>query len=225
MRPIIEVVYDAEIIKAIAPKNAADREEGIHYCEGWEDFSNMGVSVLCAYDVQNQMSHVFTQNELHDFLALCQNAKVLIGFNTVRFDNKLLQANGIEIPEGRSCDLLRLIWQAKGLNADVFIPKTHGGYKLDAVSDANLSMNKIGNGALAPVWWQRGQIGKVITYCLRDVYLTWQLYEKAIGTGYLVDPKFGGFIDLRSVMEDVRKKAGYISEAPLDYQGSKFQMS
>jgi hypothetical protein len=45
-------VFDLEIIKAIPPKDAADRLDGIEYCNGWTDYQGMGISVgsLSFYD-------------------------------------------------------------------------------------------------------------------------------------------------------------------------------
>jgi hypothetical protein len=39
-------IFDLEIIKAIPPKDEADRIPGIEYCAGWKDFENMGISCI-----------------------------------------------------------------------------------------------------------------------------------------------------------------------------------
>jgi len=75
------------------------------------------------------------------------------------------------------------LWFADGLNPHKFNPKTHGGYSLDACCTANLSAGKSGDGALAPVNWQAGLYGEVITYCLRDVMLLRRLVRLAIRNG------------------------------------------
>lgn len=43
------LIYDVEIKKAIPFKNAP-RIEGIDYCGGWNDYVNMGISVVGVYD-------------------------------------------------------------------------------------------------------------------------------------------------------------------------------
>ena len=43
------LIYDCEIAKAIQGRNET-RLEGVEYCDGWEDFGNMGISCICAFD-------------------------------------------------------------------------------------------------------------------------------------------------------------------------------
>ena len=45
------VVYDIEIQKGILGKKEKP-VPGIEYCNGWNDHANMGISVICAYDYE-----------------------------------------------------------------------------------------------------------------------------------------------------------------------------
>lgn len=189
MKPNV-VVYDLEILRAI-PDRSGQRLPNIEYCAGWDDHANMGVSVLCAYDFANELPLVYCADNLSDFQGLAGRADWLVGFNNRRFDNRVLAHNGIEVPDDKTVDLLAEIWKAAGLDPDVFNPATHGGYGLDAVCAANFGSGKTGNGALAPVEWQRGQAGKVISYCLSDVQLTFRLWRKIINVGQIRNPKNG----------------------------------
>ena len=93
-------------------------------------------------------------------------------------------------------DILVEMWIAAGL-APVFQMGTHGGFGLDATAARNLGTKKTGSGALAPVSWQRGQIGAVIDYCMEDVRLTRKLLDKILRGGKLLDPRGGGELKLR----------------------------
>lgn len=189
MKPNV-VIYDLEILRAI-PDRSGNRLSGVEYCAGWEDHANMGVSVLCAYDFANELPLVYCADNLSDFQGLVNRADWLVGFNNRRFDNSVLAHNGIEVSADKTVDLLAEIWKAAGLNPDVFEPATHGGYGLDAVCAANFGSGKTGNGALAPVEWQRGQAGKVISYCHSDVQLTFRLWRKIVNVGQIRSPKDG----------------------------------
>jgi len=184
------IFYDLEILLAIPNKNGA-REEGINYCAGWSDYSNMGISCLCAYNATRELPLVYCADNLREFQVVTDNAAYLIGFNNARFDNRVLAANGITVPEEKTVDLLAEIWKANGLDPDNFEWQTHGGYGLDVVCAANFNEGKSGNGALAPVDWQRGRIGSVISYCIRDVMLTYWLGRRMVETGAIVNPKTG----------------------------------
>ena len=103
----------------------------------------------------------------------------------------MVGASGIQIPNHQNYDLLRELWAADGLDPDRFNPKRHGGFSLDTCCKANLSAGKSGDGALAPINWQLGFYGEVITYCLRDVMLLRRLVRQAIrNDGELNHPRW-----------------------------------
>lgn len=183
------VVYDLEIVRAIS-KKGEQRLPDVEYCSGFDDHANMGVSCLCAWDGGDPDSpyRVFTDpKEWHRFIvSACSRPTnpVFWGYNNVRFDNKVLLACGWDVP--RLCgDLLAELWAHSGLDPDVYNHKSHGGYALDAIAKINGRGGKSGNGAKAPVWWQRGEYGKVIDYCLRDVALTTALVLDYLSVGIM----------------------------------------
>lgn len=184
------IYYDLEIEKAIPPRDG-EYEDGIKYCAGWSDYTNMGISCLCAYNATRDIPLVYCADNLRDFQIVADNAAYMVGFNNARFDNRVLAANRIQVPEEKTVDLLAEIWKAADLNPDNFEPKTHGGYGLDMVGLANLNEGKSGNGAIAPVDWQRGRIGSVISYCLRDVMLTYWIARRIVEARQIVNPKTG----------------------------------
>ena len=178
------IVYDLEIKKAIPHGECVD---GIEYCKGWDDHENMGIACLCAYDFTTDRYRVFTENSLHRFILLCGESKrPLAGFNNIGFDNEVLACNGLEVKEEWCYDLLREIWDA----IDRVSPfESKKGTGLDAVAKANGYEGKTGHGARAPIWYQQGDIGKVIDYCLEDVRLTKELIDKVMKDGKLNDPR------------------------------------
>lgn len=185
------LVYDCEIVNAIPGKGP--RESGIEYCEGWRDFDNMGISCVGAW-CSKHGPRVFLQDNSAELQRAFDEADVLVSFNGLAFDNPLLAANGISIGNPERCyDLLAEIWRADGL-APEYQGGSHAGYGLDACALANFGRGKTGNGALAPVLWQRGNRGAVIDYCLRDVELTRLLFTLADSGEGLVHPKKPGEI-------------------------------
>jgi len=184
------IVFDCEIVKGIA-KHDEDRIPGIEYCDGWKDFDNMGISVICAYDYDEERHRVFCKDNFAAFQELINATDFVIGFNSLAFDNPLCAANDIHIPAEKSYDLLVEIWDAAGLEREFHYP-SHTGYGLDACALVNFGISKSGNGAMAPVLWQRGQIGDVIDYCLNDIRLTKALLDIAIEEGGILNPNMHG---------------------------------
>lgn len=180
------IIIDVEIKKAILGRNETPIE-GIEVCGGWRDFAGMGISCVCTYDIVTHLSRVFLEEDF-DGLRQYLFGKPTAGFNTRRFDLPLLEANGIDrgALEDPHYDILEEIWLALGLNPDKFNPRTHGGWGLDAVCQATLGIKKTGHGALAPVWWQQGKRGKVIDYCLNDVWMEGSLLLHIIQNDGLV---------------------------------------
>ncbi len=192
------IIYDLEIIKAI-PNKDGSMQEGIEYCAGWHDHANMGISVNCAYDYLEDRYRVFTEDNKDEWEQLLERKPVAIGFNSIPFDNAVLSQTSWKVPEPEECyDILREMWLAAGLGIE-FNWRTHGGYGLDATCHANGLPGKTGNGALAPVMWQQGQIGKVIDYCITDVHRTKLLVDRIIETGKLVSAKTSESLTMRGI--------------------------
>jgi len=181
------IIYDCEIVKAIAKKNE-ELLGGIEYCEGWRDFGNMEISVIGAYDYATDRYRVFAEDNFDEFQKLVDSSELVVGFNSIAFDNRLCEANDLIVSDEKSYDLLVEIWKAAGLGKE-FDWRTHAGFGLDACAKANFHLEKTGHGALAPVDWQRGNIGKVVDYCLNDVYLTKRLFDEVLKDGWVNDPR------------------------------------
>jgi hypothetical protein len=187
------LIYDIEIIKAIPPRNPLERLDGIDYCDGWGAVGQMGVSVIGCYDYRDDRYRVFCQDNFAEFQDLVHGCSVVIGFNNAKFDNAVLKACGIvDIWEEKTYDILQEIWAANGAR---FSPSG-----LDAVCKANFGTSKTGDGALAPVDWQRGNYGKVIDYCMNDVRMTKQIMDLVLSGASIISPKDGKLLNLKQPM-------------------------
>jgi hypothetical protein len=180
--------YDLEIVKAVPGKD--EPLEGIEYCFGWHDHASMGISTVCAYDYGTDRWRVFCADNFSEFMALANTCRPLVSFNGIGFDNRVLEAALMVHIEPDVCyDVLREMWVAAGLSPEYGTFDTHGGFGLDATAKVNLNQHKTGHGEVAPVEWQRGNIGRVIDYCTNDVRLTKRLFDRVRLTGGLRDPR------------------------------------
>lgn len=187
------IIYDIEIKKKILNKGEKPIN-GIEYCGGWHDHEGMGISCICCYDYMEDRYRTFMEDNMQDFALLVKSRDTIIGFNNIGFDNKILAHQGQEPPEQvlkylneRSYDILAEILNAGG-----------GWCGLDAMVKANgLGVGKTGNGAMAPVWYQVGRIGKLVDYCMADVWLTKKLLDLIIKGEPLISSKTGQVINVR----------------------------
>jgi hypothetical protein len=206
------IVFDAEIEKAISLDGI--KEPGIEYCNGFHDFENMGISVICAYDYDEKCSRVFLGDNLDDFKCLVQHTidqgEMVIGFNSIDFDNKLCAANGIRIPKKNTYDLLVEIWRSAGLPT-TYNPEFHKGYSIAKCAEANrIDVDKRHDSARAPMDFQKGRIGKVIDHCMTDVMMLKRLIDQVRFVGGLYDPKTKKLIQINN--PEQWRNHGYPSE-------------
>lgn len=192
------IIYDIEIDRAI-PQRGQLPVPGIRYCEGWHDHAGMGVAVAGVYDYAEGRYRVFCRDNWAEFEALWNSSGLVVGFNQIGFDNKVLDAM-TPVAERRistrpQYDILQELWAAHGLSR-TFSPRTHGGFGLDPTAKVNFGGEKTGDGAQAPINWQQGRIASVIDYCLEDVRLTKLLFDRILATGRLLSPKHGGSVTL-----------------------------
>lgn len=184
------LIYDLEIKNGFLDKNAGPID-GIAYCADREDFAGMGIAVLCAWVGWKQWPMVFFEENLDQFVEVAAEADVCAGFNNIGFDNRVLQAYGIEMIARNSYDILAEIVEVTGKRV-----------KLDDVCSANFGINKSGDAAMAPILWQQGKKLDVVNYCLHDtVALTRRVLELIWRQGGIIHPYGHHWLPLRKPTE------------------------
>lgn len=200
------MIYDIEIKKAIQGRNET-KLAGIEYCGGWNDHAGMGISCIGAFDYATGRTRVFMDDNIGEFAELVKQRDLIVSFNGLSFDNRVCAANGIEVPDAKSYDILVEMWLAAGLGPKFAFP-THMGFGLDATCEANFGTRKTGHGALAPVDFQRGKFGSLVDYCLNDIALTKQVFDQIVASGQLLDPRGSGdLLTLRAPFPAMKEAA------------------
>jgi len=177
------IFYDCEIVCMI-PMEGEPRDESLFYCNGWDDHQGMGISVVSAYDFVTGAYRVYMQDNLDSLKRLVESRNIIIGFNSKRFDDRLLAANGIEVPKAKSYDMWYHITQTQ-------IPGQRAGFSLNNLLAANHLESKSGEGGNAPKLAQRGHWGELVNYCLDDTRLSVQLL-RLMCNDVMINPKNGG---------------------------------
>ncbi|WP_456325562.1 ribonuclease H-like domain-containing protein [Desulfonauticus submarinus] len=142
---------------------------------GWHKAHKMGISCVGVYFSEKDSIVFFQDSELQKLWELLLKQDLIVGFNILGFDFKVLQGslkrNWYNLP---TLDLLLEI-------------KKKLGYRLslDHLAQYTLNAQKKGNGLLAVKWWREGKIEKIIEYCKHDVFLTKELYLFGRKNGYL----------------------------------------
>jgi len=165
--------YDCEIIN----------NPNVH---GWQNYKALGICAIGCYAnwlPKNRRLQYFTVDGGFDgFQELANRADEIVGFNSIGFDDSLCQAHGIHIET--TYDLMVEVRRAAG--EPLSGPCTRG-YNLAQLAKRNLGRDKTGHGADVPVLWEAGKRQEVIDYCLNDVMLLVDLYQRRT---HLVDPVY-----------------------------------
>lgn len=172
------VVYDLEI------KNEID---GVNVT--WKTKDKMGLSVGALFDYRTGDYSVYFEENAPELAERLNEADMIIGFNTVDFDNELLRVHAPKLKpaeELKNFDMLVASRKAcgggflKGLKLDDHLLGTFGE-----------DFMKTGHGAEAPKWWQQGLKAKVTSYCIADVRREKTLFEHIIEHGWVITPTHG----------------------------------
>ena len=137
---------------------------------GKADPTLLDISVVCTYDSETGEYQSYLQEDLHKLWPVLERADMLITFNGEHFDIPLLNKyySG-DLTKIKSLDLLKEVKKALGFRIG-----------LDNIASATLGKGKTAHGLEAIEWWKKGEVEKIIKYCLADVEVTKDVYEYAL---------------------------------------------
>lgn len=147
---------------------------------GWQNANRMGVSIVCLYDSREDKFHAYQQEELSNFFEKLYAAKLVIGFNSIRFDYQVLKP--LEEIYGKACTIIKL--PTLDLLQSI-VKKTNLRISLNNLANATLGAKKSADGLLALRWWKEKKLDKIVEYCQKDVELTRDLYLYGKKNGFV----------------------------------------
>ena len=157
---------------------------------GWHRADRMGVSCAVLYDSKPDEFLIFYQEEMEDLITHLKKLDLVIGFNIIRFDYKVLSGlSSFNFNTLPTLDLLMKIHERLGYRLS-----------LDHMAGQTLGTKKSADGLMALEWWQQGRLDLICEYCTQDVRVTRDLYLFAMDKGFLL----------------FKNKAGYQVRVPLN---------
>lgn len=130
----------------------------------------LDISVVCIYNPFNETYESFLQEDLPKLWPILEQADSIVTFNGDHFDLPLLNKyySG-DILKMKSLDLLKEVRKSLGHRVG-----------LGAIAEGTLGIGKSGNGLEAVEWWKKGEIDKIIKYCIDDVKVTKLVHDYAL---------------------------------------------
>lgn len=130
----------------------------------------LDLSVVCIYDSETDQYTSYLQEELPKLWPILEKADLIVTFNGDHFDipilNKYYPGDLLKI---KQLDLLKEVKRDLGHRIG-----------LGNIAEATLGVGKSGNGLDAIEWWKKGEIDKIIKYCIDDVKVTKGVHDYAL---------------------------------------------
>jgi len=143
---------------------------------GWNKAERMGVSCAVLYDSASDEFHTYLQEDIRSLCRHLQQLDLIIGFNIIRFDYKVLSGlSSFDFHGLPTLDLLMKVHEILGYRLS-----------LDHLAQQTLGCQKSADGLMALEWWTQGKMEKIIEYCTQDVRVTRNLYRFGCENHYLL---------------------------------------
>lgn len=144
-----------------------ETQKGVDEVGGWENIKDMKMSVGCVYNITTGEEFVFPENKVKDLILELLSAGLVIGFNVIGFDYKVLQAyTHLDLKQIKTLDLIWDVRKNLGRRAS-----------LNNLAKNTLGRGKLGTGLDALEWYKNKQTDQLAAYCMEDVKLTYELYK------------------------------------------------
>jgi DEAD/DEAH box helicase domain-containing protein len=141
---------------------------------GWDHIDKLKISVACAYDSKTDEFKSYRENELKNLIDLCEE-RLVVGYNIRGFDLPVMVPYGLEI---KRVDAFDIMYDLETLTRQRFL-------KLEAVARGTLGAGKSADGLMAVEWWKKGEVQKIIDYCLQDVKVTRDVFQYGRQNGFV----------------------------------------
>lgn len=142
---------------------------------GRQNIRDLGISVAVAYVAAEDAYRVYREAELAGLVDLLRNAPLVVGYNIIDFDYRVLSRySDFAFSKLPTCDLLMDIHLQLGFRL-----------KLDDVAAETLGAPKSADGLQAIQWYRDGKWDELIEYCKQDVKVTRELFEFGRQNGFV----------------------------------------
>ncbi|HHV55708.1 MAG TPA: helicase [Firmicutes bacterium] len=143
---------------------------------GRAHIERLGLSVAVLYSTRTREFHAYREQEVEALLAALRRADLVVGFNTISFDYRVLrpyagQDLAAVLP---TLDILQEVQRELGFRLS-----------LDHLARETLGVGKSGDGLQAIRWFREGRWDDLVAYCRQDVEVTWNLFRHGWREGVL----------------------------------------
>jgi DEAD/DEAH box helicase domain-containing protein len=141
---------------------------------GWDHIDKLGISVACAYDSKTDSYLSYEEKDLGKLVDLCEE-RLVVGYNIRGFDLPVMVPYGLKI---QGLDVFDIMFDIQTLTR-------RPALKLESIAQGTLGTGKSADGLMAVEWYKKGEIAKIIEYCMQDVKVTRDVFQFGRQNGYI----------------------------------------
>lgn len=141
---------------------------------GWDHIDKLGISVACAYDSKTAQFLSYEEKDIKKLIELCEE-RLIVGYNIRGFDLPVMVPYGLKL---QGLDVFDIMFDIQTLTR-------RPALKLDSIAQATLGTGKSADGLMAVEWYKKGEIQKIIEYCLQDVKVTRDVFQFGRQHGFI----------------------------------------
>jgi len=158
---------------------------------GWHNTHLMRISVAVLFDTLENRFLTFEEDRIDDLVNHLKKGDLIVGFNIVGFDYKVLGAyTEVDLKGLPTFDILADIHERLGFRLG-----------LDHLATETLGTGKTAHGLQAVEWFRQGEMEKLSLYCRHDVEATRDLFQYGFQNGHIVYRKKGVDTRLRLLVD------------------------
>lgn len=152
---------------------------------GWGNVMDMQMSVGVVHDTTSGRFHTYLEHEVDKLIAHLRSADLIVGFNHVEFDLRVVAGHERPVPERHP--LYLELRDLQHFDILLELKKILGHrLRLDSIARPTLQEGKSADGLQALQWYKEGRMDLIIEYCKQDVDVTRRVYEYALEHGELL---------------------------------------
>jgi DEAD/DEAH box helicase domain-containing protein len=171
---------------------------------GWRHIDRMGMALAVVWDDVDQSFTTYREPEVAALVAHLESADLVVGYNVLRFDYRVLAAYTDRALE-RVLPTFDMMVALRGV--------LRQRLSLGNLGQATLGTPKTADGLQSLAWVREGRLDLVEEYCRADVALTRDLFRHALDHGTLCFEQNGRILctpplgwDLRRLLQDAARR-------------------
>ena len=182
--PLLDAPLPAAIVRAVSEADPPARlmmfdletQRSAAEVGGWNNAHLMRLALAVIWDSADGRFHSFREAQVQELIARLSEADLVVGFNVVRFDYRVLRGyTDRDLAELPTFDLLDAVHTRMGFRVS-----------LGHLGEETLGAVKSADGLQSLEWWKQGRIDEIERYCRQDVRILRDLFDHARSRGHLI---------------------------------------